>query len=169
MSKQSEPIEVGEGEAQVIRQTGLLRAKVAKAPPGDAEAFFGAADKALMQKAGIFIEHARGEIASMRAALHQAITEADKRAGSLDRVYTIAHDLKGQGSSFGYVLITRVSALLCHYLKARRANDAQGLRIVAAHIEALALVVEHRIGGDGGKLGAAMFERLDKLVGAAKG
>lgn len=62
-----------------------------------------------------------------------------------------------------------MSELLCQYLKMRRASDAQSLRIVAAHIEALGLVVEHRIGGDGGKLGAAMLERLDKLLGATKG
>lgn len=169
MSKQSESMDAGEGEAQVIRQPGLLRAKVGKAPPGDAEAVFAAADRAVMQKAGLFLDHARGELASMRTTLHQAVTEADKRAESLDRVYTIAHDLKGQGASFGYPLITKVGGLLCQYLKSRRANDAQGLRIVAAHIEALGLIVEHKIGGDGGKLGAAMTERLDKLVGAAKG
>ena len=169
MSKQSESMDLGDGEAQVIRQPGLLRAKVAKAPPGDAEAVFAAADKAVMQKAGVFLEHARGELASMRTALHEAVTQAEKRAEALDRVYTIVHDLKGQGSSFGYPLITRVGALLCQYLKARRANDAQGLRIVAAHIEALGLIVEHKIGGDGGKLGTEMTGRLEKLVGAAQG
>jgi len=169
MSKQTESSPVGDSEAQVIRQPGLLRAKVGKAPPGDAEAVFAAADKAVMQKAGVFLDHARGELATMRTALHQAVTVAEKRAESLDRVYTIAHDLKGQGSSFGYNLITRVGGLLCQYLKARRANDAQGLRVTAAHIEALSLIVEHRIGGDGGKLGGEMVERLEKLVGAAQG
>ena len=105
----------------------------------------------------------------MRTALHEAVTQAEKRAEALDRVYTIAHDLKGQGSSFGYPLITKVGALLCQYIKARRANDAQGLRIVAAHIEALGLIVEHKIGGDGGKLGTEMTGRLEKLVGTARG
>jgi chemotaxis protein histidine kinase CheA len=169
MSKQIEPSEMAEGEAQVIRQPGLLRAKVAKAPPGDAEAVFAAADKAVLQKADLFIEHARDELGAMRTALHQAVTVAEKRAESLDRVYTMAHDLKGQGTSFGYELITRVGALLCQYLKARRANDAQGLRVVAAHIEALGLIVEHRITGAGGKLGTEMITRLEKLVGTAKG
>jgi len=169
MSKHSEPTHAGDGEAQVIRQPGLLRAKVGKAPPGDAEAVFAAADKAVKQKAGAFLDHVRGELASMRTALHQAVTVAEKRAAALDRVYTIAHDLKGQGSSFGYDLITKVGGLLCQYLKARRANDAQGLRIAAAHIEALGLIVEHRIAGDGGKLGGEMVGRLEKLVGAAQG
>lgn len=169
MSKQIESSGIADGEAQVIRQPGLLRAKVAKAPPGDAEAVFAAADKAVLQKAGLFLEHARDELGVMRSALHQAVTVADKRAESLDRVYTIAHDLKGQGSSFGYELITKVGSLLCQYLKGRRANDAQGLRIVAAHIEALGLIVEHRITGAGGKLGTEMVTRLEKLVGSAKG
>lgn len=80
MPKQSEPFDIGEGEAQVIHQPSPLRAKVAKSAPGDATAFFGAADKAVMQKAGIFLDHARGEVASMRAALHQAVTDAGERA-----------------------------------------------------------------------------------------
>ena len=66
-------------------------------------------------------------------------------------------------------LITKVGAQLCLYLKSRRANDAQGLRIVAAHIEALGLIVEHRITGAGGKLGTEMVGRLEKLVGTAQG
>jgi hypothetical protein len=94
---------------------------------------------------------------------------ADKRAESLDRIYGIAHDLKGQGSSFGYQLITGVAGLLCQFLKGQRVNDAQGLRVAAAHVEALGIVMEHKIAGDGGKLGTAMVERLQKLVGAAGG
>ena len=153
-------------DAQVIRAPGLLRAKVVKVPAADPDAIFAAVDKTIAGQADGFLVHVRGELGAMRAALHQAVTTADKRAESLERVYTIAHDLKGQGSSFGYQLITGIAALLCQFLRGQRANDAQGLRIAAAHVEALGVVMDHRIVGDGGKAGAAMVERLRKLVGA---
>lgn len=168
MNKDNQPMPRRSDDAQVIRPPHLLQAKVASVPVRDPDALFAAVDRAIAAKADVFLENARDDLGAMRIALHEAVTVTEKRAEGLERVFTIAHDLKGQGSSFGYPLITKIGGLLCQFLRARRGHDAQGLRIAAAHIEALAIVLEHRIAGEGGQLGASVVERLEKLVGAAE-
>lgn len=169
MTDTREPAAAQGGEAEVIRPPGMLRAKVRTEPVRDADALFAAVDRQIAGNAESFLAHAVAELGAMRSALHHAVTSAEKRAESLDRVFTIAHDLKGQGSSFGFPLITRVAALLCQYLRTRRPNDGQGLRIAAAHVEALNILVEHRVGGEGGRLGSTMIERLERLVLSPQG
>jgi len=45
--------------------------------------------------------------------------DADEPA-MLAEIYTVSHNFKGQGSSFGYPLITRTGASLCRLLKSRQ-------------------------------------------------
>ncbi|MFC3676437.1 Hpt domain-containing protein [Ferrovibrio xuzhouensis] len=88
-------------------------------------------------------------------------TDPDK----LTAVYDVAHDIKGQGSTFGYQLVTEIGALLCRYIqdciKKARCDDG----VIAAHIEALHTVVDNRVQGDAGEIGR---EILAALRGAAQ-
>ncbi|WP_282604889.1 Hpt domain-containing protein [Pelagibius sp. Alg239-R121] len=77
----------------------------------------------------------------------------------------IAHDIKGQGGSFGYPLITEVGDSLSTLLKHERMQSEAGLKLLAAHITALATILDKAIQGDGGNLGGSYTQRLSALVG----
>lgn len=101
---------------------------------------------------------ARLETAAAAAA---GSTAPDKLAA----VYDVAHDIKGQGSTFGYQLVTEIGALLCRYIQdcIKKARCDAG--VIAAHIEALHTVVDNRVQGDAGEIGR---EILEALRGAAR-
>lgn len=92
-----------------------------------------------------------------------AVTDGTN-AEALRQVYGVAHDIKGQGSTFGYHLITDIGQLLCRY--AERAIERQRVdrAVIDAHVEALRTVVDNRIQGPAGELGR---EILDALKGVA--
>jgi chemotaxis protein histidine kinase CheA len=83
----------------------------------------------------------------------------------LTAIYDVAHDIKGQGSTFGYQLVTEIGALLCSYLKDCIKKGRCDGEVIAAHLQALHTVIDNRVRGDAGALGK---EILEALRGAAR-
>jgi HPt (histidine-containing phosphotransfer) domain-containing protein len=78
-------------------------------------------------------------------------------------IYRLAHDLKGQGSTFGHELVSRIAASLCALIRASgTCDDAKFAKRATAHVEAMRVVLEKDIRGPGGEHGAALL----KILGA---
>jgi hypothetical protein len=86
-------------------------------------------------------------------------------AQALREVYGVAHDIKGQGSTFGYHLITDIGQLLCRYTERAIERKKVDRAVIDAHVEALRTVVDNRIQGPAGELGR---EIIDALKGVAE-
>lgn len=92
-----------------------------------------------------------------------AVSGAQDEAG-LRTVYDVAHDIKGQGSTFGYGLVTEIAHLLCRYVDEAAQREQLDRTVIDAHVTALRTVVDNRIRGSAGDLGR---EILDALKAAA--
>lgn len=92
-----------------------------------------------------------------------AVTDG-KESQALRAVYDVAHDIKGQGSTFGYQLVTDIGQLLCRYVDEAIRRKKVDRDIIDAHVAALRTVVDNRIQGQAGEIGA---EILDTLRSAA--
>jgi chemotaxis protein histidine kinase CheA len=76
-------------------------------------------------------------------------------------IYRIAHDLKGQGATFGHDLVTRIAAGLCVLIKDDgTGDDAKFAKHATAHCQALQVVLEKDIRGLGGEHGVALLKIL---------
>ncbi len=76
----------------------------------------------------------------------------------------IAHDIKGQGGSFGYPLVTDIGNSLSTLLKHERLLSDAGQELLSAHLEALEAIMDKAIKGDRGDLGSSYVEHLGVLV-----
>src|SRR3546814_9188911 len=72
------------------------------------------------------------DLAKLDAALSMAARDAAQRDAALQDVHRVAHDMRGQGGSFGYPLVTRIAASLCRFVE-MRGKDA-GEEIGRAHV-----------------------------------
>lgn len=101
------------------------------------------------------------------------ILAASRAAGAEDRValardiHGVAHNIKGQGTSFGYPLMTRLGQSLCQLTRRKAAFSDADLDLIGAHVEAMRLVLAKEIRGDGGELGDRLGTRLEEKVRAA--
>ena len=77
-------------------------------------------------------------------------------------LFRIVHDMKGQGSTFGYDLITEIGNHLCRYIERFDAFDENQMNAIKMHIDALREVIQNQLIGDGGKRG----QELKMLVEA---
>jgi hypothetical protein len=104
-------------------------------------------------------------IARMHEVLATARASADDRGPALRQLFEAAHDIKGQGTSFGYPLLSRIGQSLCRvgHSGPHEGFSPEALKVVAAHVDAMKIILEKRIRGDGGALGARLAEKLEGM------
>jgi len=75
-----------------------------------------------------------------------------------------AHDLKGQGGTFGYMLISQFGDSLYECTRPRDEYTDNHVEIVKAHIDAMKAVIAGRVKGDGGQVGKELMTQLQKAI-----
>jgi len=95
--------------------------------------------------------------------------ELKTRGPLMQQVFTIAHDVKGQGGSFGYDLMTAVGNQLCRFIEAREDWPDGSLLLIRKLLDAMTLVLAEGLEGDGGAMGTALLADLCRDVEAAGG
>ena len=129
------------------------------------EAVLARAQAAVADLAKNFAESAVIDVERCAAFLKSARELPDSRIQSVKEIYGIAHNLKGQGTSFGYPLITRIGQSLCLLTRREVALSDAELGVVQGHLDALRLILAKDIKGDGGAVGDRLATRLETLVG----
>ncbi len=132
---------------------------------GHMSATLARAEAAIADLTRDYARWALADVAKARAALASAIADPQHRADHVEAMFRVAHDLKGQGSSFGFPLVTKLGHSLCA-LTRDRALDYQTphLELAASHLDAIQLVLSKGIKGEGGKVGAELVAKLEGRV-----
>ena len=121
----------------------------------------GASEEALYQ---LYLENARKDVAALAELSGQVATDPTQWESLAERMREVVHNIKGQGTSFGYPLMTRVGDSLTILLKQATQADDAVQKLLAAHIETLRTVLDKDIKGGGGELGETLAYRLECLV-----
>ena len=95
------------------------------------------------------------------AAESEDRVERNKR---FKRICDFAHELKGQGGTFGYPLISAFGKSLNDFTFGEVAIGESQLEIVKSHIDVMRAVINDRIAGDGGEIGQALVASLDQAI-----
>ena len=128
------------------------------------EAVLARAQAAVADLAKTFVPNTLADLERCLALLKTARERPEGRADAVKDLYGIAHNIKGQGSSFGYPLITRIGHSLCTLTRQERAFADADLAVIQAHLDALRLILAKDIKGEGGEVGDKLAARLETLV-----
>ena len=88
--------------------------------------------------------------------------EENRRSTEFKRINEIAHDMRGQGGTFGYPLVTTVAGSLYTFTGSRSSVRDSHVEIVKSHIDTINVVIKKRGEGDGGILGRELLTALKK-------
>lgn len=94
----------------------------------------------------------------------EALMEPGRRAVFFDQIHTLALELRGQGGTFGYPLITTVGKMLYDCTGEGCREDDKAVEIVKCHIDSLRAILREKVAGDGGDLGRQLIKGLRKSV-----
>jgi len=114
-------------------------------------------------------EPLRKDIKDLQAAINSAVEAPSVELVLIDRIYAQLHNSKVQGEERNFSLVSNICALACGILQRTRSPDEASWRAIKAHIDALVIVVDHDVVGDGGDLGKRMVGELSGLAKAVGG
>lgn len=109
-------------------------------------------------------------VASYVAQLYQEYNGASERPPEnrtpfFKRIAKIGHEMKGQGGTFGYPLISVFGQSLYEFTSGGEGSITdQHLEIVKSHIDSMNAVIKGRVSGDGGEVGAELTRSLQQAI-----
>jgi CheY-like chemotaxis protein len=119
-----------------------------------------AAEQQLKRQAEGFVGWTKGYLDRIAKKAALAKTLSGGRADVFEEINLVAHEMRGQGGTFGYPLITVFGKSLYDATKAPCRQDDAALQMVTAHIDAMRAVLRDKISGDGGEVGRQLFKAL---------
>lgn len=123
------------------------------------------AEASIMDMKDDYLVWVKDDIEKLQGAYDKAVKDKEGRAGAQEEIYAFTHDIKGQGGSFGYPLMTAVGNVLCKFMEGvdGTLSDAQ-MEVVKVHIDTMRLIIMEKMEGDGGKAGLQLLKGLDAII-----
>lgn len=108
----------------------------------------------------------RRDLQSLQAAIGSVVGAKTVEQAAVDRIYALLHNSKVQGEALETNLVTSICSLACGILQRTRTPDDSAWRAVKAHVDALTIIADYDVSGDGGALGQRMVAELEDLAKA---
>ena len=112
-----------------------------------------------------YMEAANEDLAKLQAASETAVKDPANRVEHIQALYALVQSVKGQGTSFGFPLMSAVGNQLARFIEETGDNltDAQ-LEVVKVHVEALRLIMMQKMEGEGGPIGQKIVAGLGMVI-----
>lgn len=154
-------------EVQIVPNDDRLRRKlgVSAAMPLKLDAArLAEAEKAIAQMEGSYRDWLETDLKSVGAAIERIAADPKNALPHIKVARGLLHDIRGQGGTFDYGLITAIADSLHDLLRASETPDARLIDLMRIHMDALRVVQLKGLKGDGGEEGRAMRQMLALAV-----
>jgi len=156
---------MADDKLEIINPPNTLKSKVSTGGPGavDMQALE-RAEQVIASMADSYLEWVHEDLKKITDAYDVLAKGEGDQKTNLEAVFQVSHDIKGQGGSFGYDLMTALGNELCRLIeKLDHAPGPSEISAVKIHIDAMKLVIQNRMSGDGGKEGKAVLMGIQKV------
>ncbi len=154
-----------DGQAAVIRQPNALKSKVSVGGPGAVDlAALEKAEAVIADMGGSYLEWVEEDLVKISRILDDLKAAKDGGKDLLDSMFQVAHDIKGQGGSFGYQLMTILGHDLCRLIEKMDSAGPGEIDVIELYIGTMKLVVSQHMQGEGGEPGKQLLAGLDQVL-----
>jgi len=154
-------------DVRVINPPPTLNAKVSIGGPGavDKDAL-ARAEKVIADLSGDYIVWVQEDLKKLQLAIDSLIVDSDEKSknSALESIFATSHDIKGQGGSFGYDLMTAIGHDLCRFIETLESVRESDKFIIQLHVDTMKRVIGDGMKGDGGAEGEAVLKGLAALI-----
>jgi chemotaxis protein histidine kinase CheA len=152
-------------ELEIINPPNTLKSKVKVGGPGAiSPEMIEKAEQVLASLSDNYLDWVQQDLKNISAAFEELKASRGDQKKALDSIFRISHDMKGQGGSFGYNLMTSVANELCRMIeKMPSPIGPSHIEAIGVHIDSMKLVIAQKMKGDAGQMGAAILAGLQKV------
>ncbi|NQU57426.1 MAG: Hpt domain-containing protein [Rhodospirillales bacterium] len=149
----------------VIKPPDTLSGKVTKGGPGAVDmAAIERAEAVISGMANDYLNWVEEDLVKIANAQKDLKANRDDSKNRLDKVFQVAHDMKGQGGSFGYDLMTILGNDLCRFIEGKETASDIDVEVIDLYINTMQIVISKRMSGDGGAAGNQVLTGLAAVV-----
>lgn len=160
----------GNGQYQLITPPNLLKAKVGKGGVGGIDPELIKNAESVIDTMGVeFAGSVELETARIMKLAMDYEAEPGKAAKIQKKIVRVAHDLRGQGATYGYSIVSDISESLFRYANGLSSAADMNAGVLRAHADAMRAVVKNGVKGDGGPVGIDLVKSLEALASRMKG
>jgi len=157
MANNNDPAAVPE----FVKPPQTLQSKITKGGPGAVDmAALAKAEAVIDNLADDYLSWVKEDFIRLDKAYEQLKAGAPDDKANIDAMFSVVHDMKGQGGSFGYGLMTQISDLLAGILENADAIGPRELKAMPVYMNAMRVVISHKLKGDGGNEGRQLLMGL---------
>lgn len=153
----------GQQKVELIPQPNVLKTKVG-GRGGPTKEMLANAEKAIDEMSQQYPTWALDDVNTLDEIVQATEPGAGKGRERMERAFKLAHDMRGQGGSFGYPLITRIANSFCRFVESLDDVDEGAIEICAAHVKSMRAVLQNKVKGTGGPIGAQIADGLETAV-----
>ena len=156
---------MAEEELKIINPPNTLKSKVKTGGPGSIDmAMIEKAEQVLSSLSDNYLEWVQEDLKNIATTFGELKAGGGDEKQIIDTIFRISHDIKGQGGSFGYNLMTAVGNELCRMIeKMPKPIGPAHIDAIGVHIDTMKLIIAQKLKGDGGQVGTAMLSGLQKV------
>ena len=149
----------------VLKQPDLRLEKIAVSCPGGVDhAAIEGADSIVADMTDSYLGWAEDDLFKINKIQAEFEDNLDQSAIYLDKIFKISHDIKGQGGSFGYDLMTVLGKDLCRFIKGKKTAGKVDLEVINLYVVAMQVILSNRMRGSGGAEGKKVLVGLAAVV-----
>jgi CheY-like chemotaxis protein len=126
------------------------------------------AEEQLERAALDFTKWAADYLAKLSDLCTEALMEPGGRSRHFGEIHTLALELRGQGGTFGYSLITTFGKMLFDVTGEGCSESDSAVEIVKCHVDSMRAVIREGVTGDGGEIGQAQIKGLKQSTESHK-
>lgn len=150
-----------EPKVEVITPPDTLKKKVKIGGPGAVDLdTLNRAEAVIADMTDSYLEWAAEDLEKIHQALEDLKAEKKDHRDALARIFQLSHDMKGQGGSFDYTLMTILGGNLCAFVENLEDAGSAEVEVIQLHINAMDLVIAKQMKGDGGGEGEQLLKGL---------
>jgi len=148
---------------EIIHPPNTLKVKVGGSTEGPDMDAIKRAEEALAELQGEMGGWLLEELDRLHAA-HTVLSKDPSSADAKAGLYSVVHDLKGLGATYGFPLVGRISGSICVLLSGHGDNNPLPGSLIDAHINAIKVIVRDEVKDADDATGSALASELEALV-----
>lgn len=147
---------------EIINPPNRLKEKVGSIPAADPEAIR-RAEAAIEEVKHEFRNWLVEEVGKLEAA-HARVGKEGLAGEAGEALFTVAHDLRGLGTTYEFPIVTRLAASLCKLIETDAKRAAAPRAFADAHVAAIRAALLQNIRSDMDMVGRELAEELEARV-----
>lgn len=125
------------------------------------------AEEAVEAMTETYLSWVANDMVKIKEAYQIVIQKGEWQNDDIVEFFRLVHDMKGQGGTFGYNLLSLIGDKLCRFIELSTNKDKMSeldMQVISLHIQALEVVLKNDLKSDGGEEGAMLLKGLEDVL-----